>query len=129
MGNAANHPQTLSLEIIDREQWIATNKAYGAMQLALERIRDLRRTYGHFDGHLAASVAAEIAKGALELVEKFEAEADGAKDGGPDLGRDSDKSRELQARGKTAGDISDTQERLCDERRTVIRRDSRERPA
>lgn len=53
------------------------------------------------------------------------------KDGGPDLGRDSGKSRELQAQGETAGDIAvpDTRERLCDERRTVIRRDSRERPA
>jgi len=52
---------------------IATNKAYGAMQEALEQIASLPKRIGHFDGHLAATDAVEIAKKALQLVARFEA--------------------------------------------------------
>lgn len=77
----------MSLEIIDSAELRALAKSNGAMQSALEQIRDIKSMFPR-DRSAAATECVRIARQALDLVAKYDAESS-AKDGGPDLGRDS----------------------------------------
>lgn len=55
----------MSLEIVDRAEYVATNKGFGAMEYTLEQIAS---------GKLNKAQCVALALAALELLKKFERE-------------------------------------------------------